>query len=96
MYAMISYDIGSDKRRQKMHDLLKNYGTWMQYSVFECRLTEPQFKTLRKRMNALITDDEAVSGDNIRIYQMCGECVSQIEHFGVRGKMVAEDHIHLI
>jgi CRISPR-associated protein Cas2 len=78
MYLMISYDIGSNKRRQKMHDLLRCYGKWIQYSVFECRLTEPQFKALRQRMKTLINED-----DNIRIYRLCGDCQGRIEQLGV-------------
>ena len=80
MYVLISYDIGSNTRRQKMHDLLRNYGRWIQYSVFECRLTEPQCTTLRQRMASLIRDDE---DDNIRIYQLCEDCRQQIEQVGL-------------
>jgi len=43
MYVVISYDIPEDKRRTKIHKTLKSYGQWMQYSVFECDLTETQY-----------------------------------------------------
>ena len=46
MHILISYDISEDKRRTKIHKMLKSYGQWMQYSVFECAdLTETQYAT---------------------------------------------------
>ncbi|MEX0269390.1 CRISPR-associated endonuclease Cas2, partial [Leptolyngbyaceae cyanobacterium UHCC 1019] len=39
MHLVISYDISEDKRRTKIHKILKSYGQWMQFSVFECDLT---------------------------------------------------------
>lgn len=53
MYIAISYDIPEDKRRTKIHKILKSYGQWMQYSVFECNLTETQYAKLRSRLNKL-------------------------------------------
>lgn len=39
MYMVVSYDIENDKRRGRIHRILKSFGQWMQYSVFECDLT---------------------------------------------------------
>ena len=36
MQLVITYDIADDKRRTKIHKVLKSYGQWMQFSVFEC------------------------------------------------------------
>lgn len=33
---VIVYDISNNKRRTKLHTALKNYGSPVQYSVFEC------------------------------------------------------------
>jgi len=38
MHIATSYSISEDKRRIKMHKILKSYGQWMQYNVFECEL----------------------------------------------------------
>ncbi|BAZ29225.1 hypothetical protein NIES4074_16640 [Cylindrospermum sp. NIES-4074] len=43
MFIVVSYDISEDKRRTKIHSVLKGYGQWMQYSVFECDLTPTQY-----------------------------------------------------
>ena len=42
MYFVVSYDISDDKRRTKIHNTLKSYGQRVQYSVFECDLTDTQ------------------------------------------------------
>lgn len=80
MYLMISYDVKSDQRRQKIHNLLKDYGVWVQYSVFECRVDEATYRALRKRLKPLIHEDEE---DNLRFYILCAECQTAIEHLGV-------------
>ena len=39
MYV-VSYDISSDRLRNKVARTLEGYGTRIQYSVFECKLSE--------------------------------------------------------
>ena len=36
MFYVVSYDIVDDARRTRVHATLKDYGTPVQYSVFEC------------------------------------------------------------
>jgi CRISPR-associated protein Cas2 len=50
MNVVISYDISDDKRRTKIHSILKSYGQWVQYSIFECELTDTQYAKLRSRL----------------------------------------------
>ena len=57
MYVVVSYDISEDKRRTKIHNILKFYGQWMQYSVFEFELTETQYAKLRSLMSKLVATD---------------------------------------
>ena len=79
MYIVISYDIKSDQRRTKMHKALKDYGAWVQYSVFECDLKKQEFLKLRHRLKKLLSDDDA---DSIRFYPLCEECKHKIERIG--------------
>ena len=51
MNVIVSYDISEDKRRTKIHKILKSYGQWVQYSIFECQLTDTQYAKLRSRLN---------------------------------------------
>ncbi|RKY04682.1 CRISPR-associated endonuclease Cas2 [Candidatus Poribacteria bacterium] len=75
MFVVVSYDIRDDKRRQKICDELKNYGDHVQYSVFECDLTEEQIKELQSRLGKLINRRQ----DSIRYYFLCGRCASRIQ-----------------
>lgn len=78
MFIVISYDISEDKRRTKIHKILKSYGQWMQFSVFECELTDAQYAKLRSRLSKLIKPSE----DSIRFYFLCGCCQPKIERIG--------------
>ncbi|HEY9729045.1 MAG TPA: CRISPR-associated endonuclease Cas2 [Chroococcales cyanobacterium] len=78
MYVVVSYDIPEDKRRTKVHSILKSYGQWMQYSVFECSLSQSQYAKLRSRLSKLIKPDT----DSIRFYFLCGCCQGKVERIG--------------
>lgn len=78
MYLVISYDIPDDKRRTKIHKILKSYGQWMQFSVFECDLSETEYAKLRSRLSKLIKPDQ----DSVRFYFLCGCCKGKIERIG--------------
>jgi CRISPR-associated protein Cas2 len=70
MYVVVSYDIPEDKRRTKVHKILKSCGQWMQYSIFECDLTETQYAKLRARFYFLCAcckgKVERIGGETIR------------------------------
>ncbi|QEI44291.1 CRISPR-associated endoribonuclease Cas2 (plasmid) [Dolichospermum sp. UHCC 0315A] len=68
MNVVISYDISEDKRRTKIHSILKSYGQWVQYSIFECELTDTQYAKLRSRLNKLIKPET----DSIRLVESRG------------------------
>jgi CRISPR-associated protein Cas2 len=75
---LVTYDIPDDKRRKKVSDLLEGYGVRVQYSVFECVLTKPQYDELRKRLKKRIKDGE----DSIRFYPLSSHTLSQVEVWG--------------
>ncbi|MEG4799839.1 CRISPR-associated endonuclease Cas2 [Microcoleus sp. ARI1-B5] len=78
MYFVVSYDVSDDKRRTKIHSILKSYGQWVQYSIFECELTPTQYAKLRSRLNRLLKCDR----DNIRFYPLCACCQGKVERIG--------------
>lgn len=78
MYIIISYDIKDNKKRTKIHNILKSYGEWVQYSIFECELSETNYAKLRHRLSKLIKNND----DNIRFYFMCKCCQGKIERIG--------------
>jgi CRISPR-associated protein Cas2 len=87
MNVVISYDISEDKRRTKIHKILKSYGQWMQYSVFECDLTDTQYAKLRSRLSKLIKPDQ----DSIRFYFLCACCKAKVERIG--GESIRDETI---
>ncbi|MEA5536868.1 CRISPR-associated endonuclease Cas2 [Crocosphaera sp. XPORK-15E] len=90
MFVLVSYDISEDKRRTKIHSILKSYGQWVQYSIFECDLTETQYAKLRHRLSKLIQGDT----DSIRFYFLCQCCQGKIERIG--GEMPRDNTIFVV
>jgi CRISPR-associated protein Cas2 len=87
MFMTISYDISDDKRRTKIHKMLKSYGQWMQYSVFECDVTDSEYAKLRSRLSKVIKPEE----DSIRFYFLCACCKNKVERIG--GEQVRDETI---
>jgi CRISPR-associated protein Cas2 len=80
MFYVVSYDISDDRRRNEVHDTLKNYGTRVQFSVFECHLEPAQLRELQTRLRALVVSKE----DNLRYYRLCRDCLEQTVVVGER------------
>lgn len=78
MFVVVSYDISEDKRRTKIHSILKSYGQWVQFSIFECQLSETQYAKLRSRLAKQIKPHE----DSIRFYFLCACCQGKVERIG--------------
>ncbi|HEX3034366.1 MAG TPA: CRISPR-associated endonuclease Cas2 [Thermodesulfobacteriota bacterium] len=75
MFIVISYDITDNKRRNKVLDKLKNYGNHVQYSVFECDITEAQISQLQNRIAVIINPRK----DSVLYYYMCRACMGKCE-----------------
>ncbi|RRR68499.1 MAG: CRISPR-associated endonuclease Cas2 [Candidatus Viridilinea halotolerans] len=75
---IVAYDIPEDKRRTKVHRLLCGYGTWTQYSLFECWLTKRQLIELRAKLSPHLREDR----DSVRLYVMCGACQQNVITIG--------------
>jgi CRISPR-associated protein Cas2 len=78
MYIVVSYDITSNRRRRRVDKALKGYGERVQKSVFECRISEPQYLELKERLRTLIDPKE----DHIRYYDLCSRCQRAICYVG--------------
>jgi CRISPR-associated protein Cas2 len=74
-FVVVAYDISDDRRRTRLHDLLEDYGTPAQYSVFECLLTEKQMAQMQRRVRSKIK----VTQDSVRYYHLCENCRAKIE-----------------
>jgi CRISPR-associated protein Cas2 len=91
MFTVISYDIVEDKRRTKVLKLLKGYGTHVQYSVFECFLSEKQLEQLGGKLRALIDLDT----DSVRCYRLDVAALKRIRLLGV-GRVSEERLYYLV
>lgn len=64
MYIILVYDVNT-KRVGKMLKLCRQYLNWIQNSVFEGELGEPQLKELKYRAGEIMKEDE----DNLIIFR---------------------------
>lgn len=55
---IVTYDIVDDKRRTGVFEFLKRYGTHLQYSVFQCELSQKQLSELVSAAGELINSAE--------------------------------------
>lgn len=79
MYV-VSYDISSDRIRNKVAKELKNYGKRVQYSVFECNITKKRYGEMYTRLCKLTVKMDV---GNIKIYSICENCIEKISVIGV-------------
>lgn len=79
MFTLISYDVVRDKPRTKVHQLLRGYGTWVQYSVFECELNARQLAQVQHALHALINPVT----DSVRFYFLDPTAVQGIQILGI-------------
>ena len=91
MLYVVSYDIPDDRRRTRVHSALTGFGTWVQFSVFECFLDHKQRILMEARLLKEIHQRE----DTVRIYGLCGTCTSKIEVLG-RGDAPREEKVYLL
>lgn len=68
MFYIISYDIKDDKTRLKLFKLLKDYGTHVQFSVFEATLKKKQFDKMFQEIRSKIKINKEC--DSIMIYSL--------------------------
>jgi CRISPR-associated protein Cas2 len=55
--VVLVYDVGNDRRRRKLHALLKQYGVPVQESAFEARLTPSERGRLLERAAKLLVEN---------------------------------------
>ncbi|UCZ57713.1 CRISPR-associated endonuclease Cas2 [Desulfurispirillum indicum] len=88
MLAIVAYDSPDTRRRNRIHKLLKGYGSAVQRSVFECTLNRRTITKLNHELQRVIDPQH----DNVRIYTLCHTCRQQSSSLGI-GELEQE---HLI
>lgn len=91
MFYLIAYDISDPKRLIRVAKIMKDYGTRVQKSVFECNLQKEQFQRLVARVVSVINDVE----DSVRIYRICEVCKHNINILG-EGEVTEDPEVYII
>jgi len=91
MFVMISYDIVDDKKRLKLMKFLKDYGTRVQKSVFECNLSPETYEHVKTGVEEIINKRK----DRVRYYKICSGCTDKVEISGW-GEVTEDEEFFLI
>ena len=91
MLIIIAYDIKDNKRRNRVARTMKDYGTRVQYSVFECNLEDKIFDKMKDRLSSV----KDMEDDNIRIYILCNASKGSIYVFG-SGKVTEDEDVYIV
>ena len=73
-FIVVAYDISNDKRRTRLHKKLCDFGSPVQYSVFECLLADEEINKMKKMVFKVIRK----TLDHVRFYPICGSCYKKI------------------
>ena len=76
-FVAVAYDVADDRRRARVADILKDFGTRVQRSVFECHVTAEERRTLEERILRAIRP----SRDLVRVYPLCRACRENVRGF---------------
>ena len=89
-FYVIAYDIPDDRRRKKIHRILSGFGTWTQYSLFECFLSRRELILLKAKLAKHLEDTQ----DSLRFYPLCAACLEKVETIG--GQPPTEDQLYIV
>lgn len=78
MLTIICYDIGDDRRRNKIARLLEGWGVRVQDSVFECHISATQQRQIMNDIAHLIDAEQ----DKVRYYALCGKDLGKLQVLG--------------
>ena len=73
-FYVVVYDISNDKRRVRLHKRLQDYGSPVQFSVFECLLEEDRYQAMMNMIQKTIKPRK----DQVRIYFLCESCLQKV------------------
>lgn len=73
MDLVVTYDVSTEsaagrRRLRKVAQACLNYGQRVQFSVFECRVTDSEWATFRDGLIRIVNAKE----DSIRVYKLTG------------------------
>ena len=91
IFILVVYDISNDKRRTKLHKRLKDFGTPVQYSVFECIINSQEFGKMKAAVRKILKPRL----DHVRYYPICKACRENVEILG-RHEVTSEPDVLIV
>ena len=74
MLYLVTYDVSSDRLRERVSRVLEAFGARVQGSVFEVRIPESQLPELQASLSALFGGRMR---REVRVYPVCERCYGQ-------------------
>jgi CRISPR-associated protein Cas2 len=90
MFYIVSYDIPDDKKRDRVAKTLLDFGTRVQYSVFECIMDDKLLEKMTVKLNKIISDE-----DSVRIYALCAKCEKVVRVLG-SGEVTKDENVFIL
>ncbi len=91
-FVVVAYDIPSNRRRTKLHTRLKEFGTPVQYSVFECLVDDRELEKMRRTVDRIIKPRL----DHVRYYFLCRTCQAKIETTSAGREVTSEEDLWVV
>jgi CRISPR-associated protein Cas2 len=90
MFYVVSYDIPDDRKRDRVSKTLLDFGTRVQYSVFECILDNKLLEKMTAKLSRIISDE-----DSVRIYALCAKCEGVAKVLG-KGEVTKDGNVFIL
>lgn len=74
-----------------MANILMDFGKRIQYSVFECVLSEEQLREMLRRVERVVEPQE----DRVRIYRLCRQCLNDVKIIGL-GEITEDPEVYIL
>ena len=79
MQYWICYDVADDRRRQRLSDVLLDFGTRVEQSVFQCLIDPPLAETMLGRIRHTIEEH----ADKVHVLALCDSCAVRVVTCGL-------------
>ena len=73
-FIVVCYDLPNDKRRSKLFKKLHDFGSPVQYSVFECLVADREYERMQRVVRSIIKPRL----DHVRYYHLCATCQTKV------------------
>lgn len=90
LFLLVAYDIAADRRRRKIAQVLENYGSRVNFSVFECLVSVADSEKMMQELSGLMKAGK----DAVIVYTLCKPCVNK--RLSLKGKAVVKKVVNIL